>query len=77
MNARPILALAVLVASPILTAAQPQISPSDRAGRERERFIESPVERYMKPGPYVAPPVLDTAPKRRHRDKRAKHRKRP
>ena len=62
MNARLILALAMLAASPALAAAQPQISPSDMAGRERERFIDSPVERYMKPGPYVAPQVLDTAP---------------
>ena len=60
MNARLILVLFILAAGPELATAQRQISPSEMAGRERERFIDSPVERYMKPGPHVAPQVLDT-----------------
>jgi hypothetical protein len=48
----------VLLTAP-LAAAQPQIPPSEMPGRERERFTDSPVERFMKPGSYVAPPVVD------------------
>jgi hypothetical protein len=27
-------------------------------GRERDRFTPSPVERFMKPGPYVSAPLV-------------------
>jgi hypothetical protein len=40
------------------------------AGRERERFLQSPVERFMRPGAEVAPPVVE---KPRPRKRRAKH----
>ena len=64
MSARALLALLIGASSLSLAAAQPRIPPSEMAGRERERFIESPNERFMKPGPYLAPPVVDQAPGR-------------
>jgi hypothetical protein len=46
-------------------------------GRERERFTDSPVERFMRPGPFVAPPVVDTArPSRKTSKRRARQRPR-
>ena len=73
MSTRAILTLCGLLAGLSLAAAQPKISPSDMAGRERERFIDSPAERFMKPGPYVAPPVVDV-PKSGKRKARRAHR---
>jgi hypothetical protein len=62
-----------MIASSLLpAAAQPRIAPGDMAGRERERFIEHPSERFMKPGPYVTPPLIEPAPK----PKQPRHRKR-
>ena len=72
----PLTAMAVAVLSLTFATAQPNIPPNEMAGRQRERFLDSPVERYMRPGPYVVPRVLDTAPARKHRAKRAKPRKR-
>lgn len=43
-------------------AAGPQPSSSSLPGRERDRFTESPVERFMKPGPYQPPPVVGISP---------------
>jgi hypothetical protein len=57
------MALAVTVSSLSLAGAQPTIPPNEMAGRERERFLESPVERFMRPGVEVAPPVVDQSPK--------------
>ena len=62
MSVRAFLALLTLASSLSLAAAQPKIPPGEMAGRERERFIESPAERFMKPGPYLAPPVVDQPP---------------
>jgi hypothetical protein len=42
--------------------AGPLIPSSEMPGRERERFTESPVERFMQPGPYLPPPVVTTIP---------------
>jgi hypothetical protein len=39
-------------------AAGPIIPSSEMPGRERDRFTESPVEKFMQPGPYTAPPVI-------------------
>jgi hypothetical protein len=50
------LMMGVLLAA---AAAQPRIPPNAQAGRERERFIESPIERFLRPGPYVEPPVAE------------------
>jgi hypothetical protein len=44
-------------------AAQP-VPSSVLPGRERDRFTDSPVERFMRPGPYQSPRVIapTTAP---------------
>jgi hypothetical protein len=49
---------AVLAASISVAAAAPPIPSSEMPGRERDRFTESPVERFMRPGPYQAPQVV-------------------
>jgi len=74
MSVRTISALALLLGAALAAQAQPSIPPSEMPGRERDRFIEKPVEQFMKPGPYVAPPVVKTEPQ--VRPKRKKH-KRP
>ena len=78
MNMRVTLALLVTMSSVTLAAAQPKISPGDMAGRERERFIDSPAERFMKPGPYIEPPLVQVEPQfpPKHRSKRSQRRKR-
>jgi hypothetical protein len=63
VRAHALMALAVTVSSLSLAGAQPTIPPNEMAGRERERFLESPVERFMRPGPYVAPEVVSKPPK--------------
>ena len=63
MSGRAGLALALLLTLGLEAAqAQRSIPPSDAPGRERDRFIEKPVEKLMKPRPYVAPPVVTTEP---------------
>lgn len=44
-------------------AAAQQIPPSLQPGRERDRFTESPVERFMRAGPIQPPPVVELPPK--------------
>jgi hypothetical protein len=41
-----------------VAAAAPPIPSSVLPGRERDRFTNSPVERFMRPGPYQPPPVV-------------------
>ena len=71
MRAQAALMLALMVSSLSLAEAQPKIPQNELPGRERERFFESPIERFMRPGPTVAPPVVEVAPPtRRHRARR-------
>ena len=42
-----------------VAAAAPQIPSSALPGRERDRFMESPVERFMRPDSQQAPPVIE------------------
>jgi hypothetical protein len=70
MSARIAVALGLLTAALVTAAAQPVIPPSEMAGREHYRFIESAVERYMRPGPYVEPPLIDVRP---HKPRLRKH----
>lgn len=42
-----------------VAAAAPLIPPSELPGRERDRFTDSPVERFMRPGPYQSPQAID------------------
>jgi hypothetical protein len=51
--------IGVLLAAGIsVAAAAPPIPSSEMPGRERDRFTESPVERFLRPGPYQAPQVV-------------------
>jgi hypothetical protein len=62
MNHLPHLIAALLLAAGVCVAtAAAQIPSSVLPGRERDRFTESPVERFMQPGPYQAPPVIEPA----------------
>jgi hypothetical protein len=77
VSVRAILTLCGLLAGLAPAAAQPKISPGDMAGRERERFIDSPAERFMKPGPYLDPPVVSLSREpRKSRVRRAHAKKR-
>ena len=51
--------IGVLLAAGIsVAAAAPAIPSSEMPGRERDRFTDSPVERFMRRGPYETPPVI-------------------
>jgi hypothetical protein len=77
VRARAILALSAMVSSLSLAAAQTAIPPSEMPGRERDRFIESPLERFMRPGPFVQPPVVDKPKSRRGDPRRSKRPRKP
>ena len=50
----------VLLATGVsVAAAAPPVPSSVLPGRERDRFTESPVERFMRPGPYQTPQVIE------------------
>ena len=75
MRRQAALTLALMDSSLSLAEAQPKIPANELPGRERERFLESPIERFMRPGPTVAPPVVDVAPPARKRRARRPHRR--
>ncbi|HEY6259661.1 MAG TPA: hypothetical protein VIY51_28120 [Xanthobacteraceae bacterium] len=59
MHRLPHLIACLLLAADIsAAAAAPQIPSSVLPGRERDRFTESPVERFMRPAPYQPPQVI-------------------
>jgi hypothetical protein len=49
----------LLAAGISVAAAAPLIPSSELPGRERDRFTDSPVERFMRPGPYQSPQVIE------------------
>jgi hypothetical protein len=51
----------VLTVGISLAAAAPVVPSSAMPGRERERFTESPIERFMQPSPPVSPQVTRPA----------------
>ena len=51
----------LLAAGVTVGAAAPLIPSSALPGRERDRFTDSPVERFMRPGPYQAPRLIEPA----------------
>ncbi len=57
--------LAIIVALTLIEVAMaaPVVPSSALPGRERERFMESPVERFMQPGPYTSPQLFEPAEK--------------
>jgi hypothetical protein len=48
----------LLAAGISVAAAAPLLPSSELPGRERDRFTDSPVERFMRPGPYQAPQAI-------------------
>ena len=73
MRRRAALMLALMVSSLSLAEAQPKIPPNELPGRERERFLESPIERFMRPWTTAAPPVVDVVPPARKQRSRRPH----
>jgi hypothetical protein len=51
----------LLAAGLCAAAAAPLVPSSELPGRERERFTVSPVERFMRPGPFEPPQVIEPA----------------
>lgn len=53
----------ILAVTPGQSLAQSQqrnsVPTTEMPGRERERFFESPIERYRRPSPFVDPFVVD------------------
>jgi len=49
------IAAILLLAGVSVAAAAPNIPPSELPGRERERFRESPLDRFTQPSPSGAP----------------------
>jgi hypothetical protein len=72
-NWPPIVGL-LLAAGIGAAAAAPAIPSSELPGRERDRFTDSPVERFMRPGAYQTPQVLEPVapPCDVHKSRRAK-----
>jgi hypothetical protein len=56
---RTAFAAGLLVSGVALAQAQPRVPANELPGRERERFIESPLERFLKPGPFDRPQVIE------------------
>jgi hypothetical protein len=70
------LALAMVVLGMPPAAGQPKIPSTEMPARERERFTDNPVERFMKPGPHIAPSAVDTArPPKKAPKRRGRHHK--
>ena len=70
MIARAVLARVALASAVILVVTLPgqslaqgqqrnSVPTTEMPGRERERFFESPIERYRRPSPFVDPFVVD------------------
>jgi hypothetical protein len=55
------IACLVLVAGVSVAVAAPLVPSSEMPGRERDRFTDSPIERFMRPGPYRPPQVIAPA----------------
>jgi hypothetical protein len=51
----------LLISATLGLAAAAQVPASVMPGRERDRFTESPVERFMRPGPFEPPRVIEPA----------------
>jgi len=54
---------ALLAAGISVAAAAPSIPSSELPGRERDRFTDSPVERFMRPGPTETPQAIEPSTK--------------
>ena len=63
MSVRVLLTLALIVSGMSSAPAQPRIPSSEMPGRERERFVDSPFERYRKPQPQIKLQAADPLPR--------------
>jgi hypothetical protein len=63
VNVHRSLALALLVSCAAPALAQPRIPSSEMPGRERERFTDSPFERYRKPQSQIRLQSADPLPR--------------
>ena len=63
MSARLLLTLALIVSGASSALAQSRIPSSEMPGRERERFVDSPFERYRKPQPQIKLQSADPLPR--------------
>ena len=66
MSARLLLTVALVVSGLSAAPAQPRIPSSEMPGRERERFVDSPFERYRKPQPQIKLQSSDPLPRFEH-----------
>jgi hypothetical protein len=75
VSARVLLILALIASGVSSALAQSRIPSSERPGRERERFVDSPFERYRKPQPQIklqsADPPRWERPRKKPRHKRS------
>jgi hypothetical protein len=55
MRQRALVAAVLSAAVAFSALAAPNVPPSEQAGRERERFTPSPLDRFMQPGPPAEP----------------------
>jgi len=66
----------LLLAAISAAEAAPNVPPSEQPGRERERFIPSPLDRFMQPRqlpePLIRSDCNDRGPSRSQRSKRNK-----
>jgi len=58
---RPAIAGLLLAAGVCGAAPAPLVPANESPGRERDRFTDSPVERFMRPGPFELPQVIAPA----------------
>ena len=76
MSARLPLALLLVAACAGQALAQPRIPSSEMPGRERERFTDSPFERYRKPQAQIKLQSADPLPRSYNLEKKPPRRKR-
>jgi hypothetical protein len=62
----------LLLAGAYAAVAAPNVPASDAPGRDRQRFLESPVQRYMQPNQPTEPLIQWQCDRRQPRDKKAK-----
>jgi hypothetical protein len=63
VSARVVFTLALILSVTPCALAQPGIPSGEMPGRERERFTDSPFERYRKPQPQIKLQSADPLPR--------------
>jgi hypothetical protein len=76
VSARLLLTLSLIVSSLSSVSAQSRIPSSEMPGRERERFVDSPFERYRKPQAQIKLQSADPLPRFDSPRKKSPRRKR-